>query len=132
MVSLYKSARFYLTAASTEGLNLPLIEAMSFGIVPVSPRHSAMIDYINPCNALIIEHEVEYTGPGFHGYGEKLKTTHFPPKKASIIHSILQAAKITEKDYKNLSNNASESVFKKYSLDAFSASVNRFMVKWPI
>jgi glycosyltransferase involved in cell wall biosynthesis len=132
MVSLYKSARFYLTAASTEGLNLPLIEAMSFGIVPVSPRHSAMIDYIEPCNALIIEHEVEYTGPGFHGYGDQLKTTHFPPVNASLITSILQAAKITETDYKKLSKNASQSVFKKYSLDAFSASLKRFMLKWLI
>lgn len=132
MGSLYKSAQFYLTATSTEGLNLPLIEAMSFGVVPVSPRHSAMIDYLDSCNALIVEHEKQFTSTGFHGYGDKLKTTHFPPKKASLINSILKAAHITEKDYKTLSESAAQSVLNKYSLDAFSASLKNFIIKWPI
>jgi glycosyltransferase involved in cell wall biosynthesis len=129
MVSLYKSARYYLTATSAEGLNLPLIEAMSHGIVPITPRHTAMLDYINSSNSIIIEHENKYTGSDYHVFGEKLKTTHFPPKKASLIQSILRATQIDEEDYKNISKKAAQTVFSKYSLKSFSQSLDAFMRK---
>jgi glycosyltransferase involved in cell wall biosynthesis len=52
---LYGLADFYICASSAEGQNLPLLEAISLGIVPVSTACTAMADYITASNACIIE-----------------------------------------------------------------------------
>ena len=51
---LYDIAGFYLCTAHAEGQNLPLLEAMGRGVVPVSVDHTAMADYIRPDNAIPI------------------------------------------------------------------------------
>lgn len=54
--SLYSLADFYLCTSVAEGQNLPLLEAMAHGAVPVTPRHTAMLDYIDGNNAIVIKH----------------------------------------------------------------------------
>ena len=51
---LYRVSSAYLCTSLAEGQNLPLQEAMSFGVVPISTCHTAMIDYISEHNAVII------------------------------------------------------------------------------
>ena len=58
MDALYCTADFYLCTSLGEGQNLPLLEAMARGCVPVSVRNTAMADYINPDNAIVIEEGV--------------------------------------------------------------------------
>ena len=50
--ALYRSADFYLCASIAEGQNLPLLEAMGRGAVPVSTRHTAMADYLDDENSI--------------------------------------------------------------------------------
>ncbi|MGO9991004.1 MAG: glycosyltransferase [Steroidobacteraceae bacterium] len=54
MSSLFSIADFYLCTAFCEGQNLPLLEAMAHGVVPVSTANTAMADYITNDNAVII------------------------------------------------------------------------------
>ncbi len=54
MTALYDAAAFYVCTAYAEGQNLPLLEAMGRGAVPVSVDHTAMADYIRPDNAVPI------------------------------------------------------------------------------
>lgn len=54
MESLYDLSDFYLSAAVAEGQNLPLQEAMAHGCIPVSTRNTAMSDYIDDENAVVI------------------------------------------------------------------------------
>jgi len=54
MSALYSIADFYLSAPHCEGYNLPLLEAMAHGTVPVSNRNTAMADYIDEDNAVVI------------------------------------------------------------------------------
>lgn len=61
MSDLYSSADFYLSTSLGEGQNLPLIEAMAHGCVPVSVRNTAMADYIDQDNAVVIR-ERRYSG----------------------------------------------------------------------
>ena len=61
--SLFKIADFYVCTSYAEGQNLPLLEAMLHGAVPVSVRHTAMTDYITSDNAIIIPHSVEPAAP---------------------------------------------------------------------
>jgi hypothetical protein len=51
---LYCIADFYLCTSAAEGQGLPMQEAMAAGVVPISPCETAMQDYINNDNAIII------------------------------------------------------------------------------
>lgn len=68
MEALYSLADFYLSASHCEGYNMPLLEAMSFGTVPVSNCNTAMTDYIDADNAVVIADKF-YMGflPGMAG-----------------------------------------------------------------
>ena len=54
MSHLYDAASFYLCTSYAEGQNLPLIEAMARGVVPVSVDHTAMRDYISDNDAVVV------------------------------------------------------------------------------
>ncbi len=55
MAHLYAMSDFYLCASLCEGQNLPLLEAMAHGVVPITTANTAMEDYINAANAVVIE-----------------------------------------------------------------------------
>ena len=57
MTLLYDLADFYLCTSLAEGQNLPLLEAMARGVVPVTTRNTAMLDYIDHEDAVVIETE---------------------------------------------------------------------------
>jgi glycosyltransferase involved in cell wall biosynthesis len=52
--ALYDIADFYLCASVAEGQNLPLIESMGRGVIPVSPITTAMLDYLSENNCVPI------------------------------------------------------------------------------
>jgi glycosyltransferase involved in cell wall biosynthesis len=56
---LYSIADFYLCTSLCEGQNLPLLEAMAHGVVPVSTANTAMADYIHAENAIVIRGRLE-------------------------------------------------------------------------
>ena len=56
---LIKSTSFYVNASHCEGLCLPLLEFMSAGIPAIAPDHTAMADYIQHENALVISSSEE-------------------------------------------------------------------------
>ncbi len=58
MTGLYCLADFYVCASVAEGQNLPLLEAMAHGTVPVSTSNTAMADYITADNAFQIAERV--------------------------------------------------------------------------
>ncbi|WP_174301885.1 glycosyltransferase [Caulobacter sp. S45] len=61
MEALYDLADFYLCSSVAEGQNLPLLEAMGRGCIPVSTRNTAMLDYLQEDCGVIIE-ERRYLG----------------------------------------------------------------------
>jgi glycosyltransferase involved in cell wall biosynthesis len=54
---LYRFAAAYLCTSLAEGQNLPLQEAMAWGLVPITTLHTAMVDYISEDNAVVIRSE---------------------------------------------------------------------------
>lgn len=52
--ALIAASSFTVNTSSGEGQCLPLMEFMSAGRPAVSPRHSAMRDYISPANAFVV------------------------------------------------------------------------------
>jgi len=57
MADLYRTADFYVCTSGAEGQGLPLQEAMAAGLVPISPAETAMADYINHRNAVVLATE---------------------------------------------------------------------------
>jgi glycosyltransferase involved in cell wall biosynthesis len=55
MSALYRLADFYVSTSVAEGQNLPLLEAMAHGTIPVTTRHTAMLDYTDSENAVVID-----------------------------------------------------------------------------
>jgi glycosyltransferase involved in cell wall biosynthesis len=54
VADLFRFSSAYLCSSSAEGQNPLLQHAMACGVVPVTPRHTAMLDYICQDNAVII------------------------------------------------------------------------------
>lgn len=124
MVKLMQKADFYLCTSSTEGLNLPMIEAMSQGVVPVSSKATAMADYIHEENSVVIENEELLTDGAYHALHGYLPTTHFPPRLTSTIDALTLASEISEGMYKSLSDRAKKDAHEKYSVQAFITKIN--------
>jgi glycosyltransferase involved in cell wall biosynthesis len=55
MGRMYGAADFYLCTSNAEGQNLPLLEAMGHGVVPISPVTTAMADYVTEDNSIILQ-----------------------------------------------------------------------------
>ena len=54
MAALFSIADYYLSPSHSEGFNRPLTEAMSYGAVPVSTANTAMLDYVDDLNSIVI------------------------------------------------------------------------------
>ena len=55
MDHLFHLADYYLCTSLCEGQNLPLLEAMAHGVVPITTANTAMADYIDGEHAIVIE-----------------------------------------------------------------------------
>lgn len=124
MVSLMQKADFYLCTSSTEGLNLPMIEAMSQGVVPVSSKATAMADYIHEENSIVIENEELLTDGAYHSLHDYLPTTHFPPRLNSIVDGLISASAISDGAYASLSERAKKDAYEKYGVQSFVTKIN--------
>lgn len=121
--SLYDLADFYLCTSHGEGQNLPLIEAMGRGVVPVSVDHTAMADYIQSENAIIISsHEAPLDGRLAARYGLYGATTHY-----SSVHDVRaalhRAGGLDAETYRILSGNAMGSVRDLFGESGFESAL---------
>ena len=57
--ALVDASTYCVNTSRCEGLCLPLMEFMSLGIPAVSPRHTAMLDYVNADNTFIVASSAE-------------------------------------------------------------------------
>lgn len=126
MIRLMQSVNYYLCTSSTEGLNLPLIEAMSQGVVPVSSISTAMADYISEENSIVLESERAITNGMYHFLHSHLTTTHFPPILSSLVDALISASLLSNEDYHSLSERAKNDVNAKYSVSAFVNKLSAF------
>lgn len=74
--ALIAATHWIVNASSAEGLCMPLIEYMSAGKPAISPRHTAMVDYVTPANALVVDSTEEPCGFPHEEGGEWSTTRH--------------------------------------------------------
>ena len=53
--SIYNACNCHITTTGAEGWGLPLLDAMSCGLLSVAPRYSGHLDFMNDDNSLLID-----------------------------------------------------------------------------
>ena len=113
---LYSMASFYVCTSYAEGQNLPLLEAMGHGIVPVSVDHTAMRDYITTQNAIVIPAlRAAFTTRLVHRYGMfGLKTYHVTGR--DVYAALVTAGQLSEQEYYGFSEESVRTVKQKFGI----------------
>jgi tetratricopeptide (TPR) repeat protein len=125
MNTLNELASYYICTSHAEGQNLPLIETMGAGVVPLSVDHTAMQDYISMENAIVIPSQLMPLTPRLTArYGMYDTRTYYVDARS--VHSALeQAMNQTDIEYATMSNAAVSAVKEHFGTSAFIEAVQR-------
>ncbi len=118
MNMLFGMADFYVCASHCEGFNLPLLQAMSYGAVPVSTLNTAMHDYIDPSNSFVIS-EKSFVSPiaGMAGDVAQAPYAIGYASRFDIARAIAGAMAVDAERLAELSAHARGTVFDRYSAE---------------
>lgn len=119
MNRLYDIASFYICTSHAEGQNLPLLEAMARGVVPVTVDHTAMADYISDNDAVVIPSHLRALdirlADRYRMYGV---TTNYVDAD-DVRLALQQASGMTNESYAHRSAAAWEEVRAQFGLETF-------------
>jgi glycosyltransferase involved in cell wall biosynthesis len=126
MTSLYQLSDFYLCASICEGQNLPLLEAMALGCVPITTRNTAMLDYINSENAIIVEsREVNNDIRHLAGAVADRAFTISKSDVQDILNALVTSADMSEQEYMEKSTLARSAVKEQFSPETVMRRVRK-------
>jgi glycosyltransferase involved in cell wall biosynthesis len=116
METLFSIADYYVSATHCEGFNRPLLQAMSFGTVPVSTANTAMADYIDADNAIVIA-EKPYPGVIARMAGDVAGVPYAVPVATRFDVARACRAAIEQKpdEYERMAARAAQTVLRKFS-----------------
>ncbi len=124
MNHLYDASSFYLCTSYGEGQNLPLLEAMGRGVVPISVDHTAMADYIRPDNAVVIPSEMGVFDRRLtNRYGMYGAMTHYC-RGSDVEAAIGTAISLDADQYSLRSEAALETVRQQYGVPSLEAAIH--------
>lgn len=115
---------YYVSPSRAEGQNLPLQEAMACGLVPISTVNTAMLDYVNSENAIVIEsRETEIThlttsDNSIWGFN------WFDCTERDIYKSLISAKNASESEISQKRTLARQTIEENYSYDVVSKKMN--------
>jgi len=126
---LIEASHWAVNASRAEGLCLPLVEFMCAGRPAIAPLHTAMLDYITPFNALIVESDEEYCGWP-HDPLNEMTTTRRRVSWSSLIEAFskgYQIARDKQELYASLSKASQDAMHVFCSDDAVAARLDAFL-----
>lgn len=115
MMNFYSVFDFYFSTTRAEGQNLPLQEAMSCGVIPVTPCHTAMIDYCNVDNSIIIESSKKIIYPSKHPDSTFWGRTWYQSILKSVLTSLKVASNMALSDADDFRESSAKTIGKLYS-----------------
>jgi glycosyltransferase involved in cell wall biosynthesis len=121
---LYQAADFYVCASGAEGQGLPVQEAMAAGLVPVSTRETAMEDYVDAENAILMQAapapipQQVSAAYGLWGVNWRLVTPH------EIARALAEAAALPDAAYARRSRAAVARIKTLYGFAAVAVRLN--------
>jgi glycosyltransferase involved in cell wall biosynthesis len=130
MAQLYAGADFYLSAALGAGQNLSLLEAMAHGCVPVSVRNTAMADYIDEDDAVVIG-EGRYSGllPRISPELSHLRTDNSFADRFGIAEAVRQALSLDDSARAAKVRSARERIASRYTPERIFAAMSARLSK---
>ena len=129
MNALFDVADHYVCTSHAEGQNLPLIEAMGRGVVPVSVAGTAMDEYISEETAVVVATERRPFGPRLTArYGMYGLETYFTSAD-QVQDALARAAELSDAHYAARSDGALTTVKRQYGLERFKAAFEATMTK---
>lgn len=127
LAMLYQAADFYVCTSGAEGQGLPVQEAMAAGLVPISTRETAMEDYIDAENGIVMQAEtapIPYqvsTAYGLWGL------TWRPVGAHEVARALAEAASLSPDAYATRSAAAVERIRSLYGYEPTAARVQQRM-----
>jgi glycosyltransferase involved in cell wall biosynthesis len=97
--ALLAASHWVLNSSVAEGLCLPLLEFMCAGRPAVAPAHTAMADYLNPGNSLIVRSDEDYCAWP-QDTRCRFTSTRYRVEWASLRDSMREAYRITRSEPK--------------------------------
>jgi len=110
--TLIRMTSYTINASTNEGQCLPLMEFMSAGRPAISPLHTAMLDYISPRNAFVVEtfaHPASWPHDPREAVRTERNTTRFP----SLVRAYRESFRVARHDparYADMSAEATEAL----------------------
>lgn len=116
MSALYRSSNYYLCASVAEGQNLPLLESMAHGCLPVSVRNTAMADYLSEDNAVIVS-ERSFSGllPKLAGYIAGVRLDINFADRFQVADAVYRALSLSESSKSALVSTSIETINRLYT-----------------
>jgi glycosyltransferase involved in cell wall biosynthesis len=95
--TLIEASHYVVNTSLAEGLCLPLVEFMSAGRPAIAPRHTAMSDYIDSDNAIVVNSGEEYCGWP-HDPRNMLESSRHRIEWPSICEALEEAYRLVAED----------------------------------
>ena len=116
LMSLISACDCYISLHRSEGLGLPLLEAMSMGIPSIATKYSGNLEFMNEENSLLISARTTTINKSFGPYKEGWKWSD--PDLNDCIRK-MQRLYRDQSIYKSLQKSSIESIKKQYANNAF-------------
>jgi glycosyltransferase involved in cell wall biosynthesis len=113
--SLYCFSTAYMCTSLAEGQNLPLMEAMAHGAVPITTQHTAMLDFIDDKNAVIIETTRETIDRDDTAVGPTSRLTWHRCSARGVADALERFASLSMAQKAEMAGNAQEAIRRGFS-----------------
>jgi glycosyltransferase involved in cell wall biosynthesis len=129
MQSLYDCAGFYVCTSHAEGQNLPMLEAMARGVVPVSVDNTAMANYIRSDNAIVIPSTSGlFTRRLARRYGLFGVSTWYVAAE-DVYAALGSAVEMSSETYAAYSAAASRTIDEQFGIETLRTALDRIIVQ---
>jgi glycosyltransferase involved in cell wall biosynthesis len=128
LADLYRLACAYLCASLAEGQNLPLQEAMAWGLVPITPCHTAMLDYISDDNAVIVQSQRRPIDRPDTAIGAHPDASWHVSTSADVSRALQSFARLDASRRRELGERARTTIARNFSIEAVAEIIQARLI----
>lgn len=129
MNHLYDISDFYLCTSQGEGQNLPLIEAMGRGIVPVSVDNTAMSGYVSEDDAVVIPSTEGPFDPRLAARYGMYGVNTFYVEAQDVRAGLQRAVQLDDEAFARRSSNALSTVRRVFGVAPFKTALDEVIAR---
>jgi glycosyltransferase involved in cell wall biosynthesis len=91
MIPLYNSCDALVSATSSEGFGLPLLEGLAANMIVIAPGCTGQLDFLNNKNSLVVDFKTIDAGSKYQYWRPTEGATTFLPKVSSLSEQMINA-----------------------------------------